>query len=202
MKIFNNNRPQIIVIWNTWLSMHTSDTQTIPNNVRFQFSSSIFSGWNLKFWFQTGPLHTSIIVLSLRMLSVTQCLRRGIKIRETTFQISPCISQLKILCQMALGFLFFLLFLEIKIKRIAYLTFQLQIPILEQNLDILSAKIIILNQEAREIYLSHNVNLSKSYQCHIFFHSPPFGDYCALITYVFLPDWREGCLRNTAKLHS
>ena len=200
MKIFNNNRPQIIVIWNTWLSMHTSDTQTIPNNVRFQFSSSIFSGWNLKFWFQTCPLHTSIIVLSLRTLSVTQCLRRGIKIRETTFQISLCINQLKILCQIVLGFLFFLLFLEI--KRIAYLIFQLEIPILEQNLDILCAKIILLSQEAREIYLSINANLSSSYQCHIFFHSPPFDDYCALITYVFLPDWWEGCLRNTPKLQS
>ena len=114
MKIFNNNRPQIIVIWNTWLSMHTSDTQTIPNNVRFQFSSSIFSGCNLKFWFQTCPLHTSIIVLSLRTLSVTQCLRREIKIRETTFQISLCINQLKILCQMALGFLFFFSFWKLK----------------------------------------------------------------------------------------
>ena len=98
--------------------------------------------------------------------------------------------------------LIFLLFLEIEIKRIAYLIFQLAIPILTQNLDILCAKIILLSQEAREIYLSINVNLSNSYQCHIFFHSPPFGDYCALITYVFLPDWREGCLRNTAKLHS
>ena len=98
--------------------------------------------------------------------------------------------------------LIFLLFLEIETKRIAYLIFQLEIPILEQNLDILCAKIILLSQEAREIYLSINVNLSNSYQCHIFFHSPPFGDYCALITYVFLPDWWEGCLRNTPKLQS
>ena len=87
-------------------------------------------------------------------------------------------------------------------KGISCIIFQLQIPILEQNLDILSAKTIILIQEPREIYLSINVNLSNSYQCHIFFHSPPFGDYCALITYVFLPDWWEGCLRYTAKFQS